>query len=187
MIPLIAILLLSGCSMMTKESDIAYQPTSQQSPIYHLQKWQIDGRIALNSKEENWQANLEWTHQPQNDLLKLSGPLGQGGAIIKLTPYNVSIDQGGNDVQSSNEPEKFIAQQLGLSVPVHALSHWIVGLPEPSEENQQTEKGFSQLNWQIYYKSMKPVKEYLLPQSLIVSNSQVKLKIFIDQWTLDDK
>lgn len=183
----IAIILgMPGCSILSSEPDIAYQASAKES-ITGLKKWQIEGRIALSSKQDSWQANLEWEHQPQNDLLKLSGPLGQGGANITLTPHNVAIDRGGNDVQFSDEPEQFINQQLGLSVPIYALRYWIVGLSDPSKKSQQTEKGFEQLAWQIHYKSMQLVKGVVLPKSMVVSNSQVKLKIFIDQWILDDK
>ena len=80
---ILAILALPACSTITSK-DIAYQPSNTQSAVYDLQRWAFEGRIAITSKNDAWSANIVWEHSPSEDLIKLSGPLGQGGAVIQL-------------------------------------------------------------------------------------------------------
>ena len=184
---LAGILALPACSMFTTTPEIAYQPTNAQNKLYELQRWAFDGRIAITGKNDGWNANINWEHTPNEDLIKLSGPLGQGGATIQLNSTGVTIDRGGGDVQSSADVEGFINRQVGLAVPVKSLRYWVIGLPEKSEPANAIEKGFEQAGWRNQYKAMQPVEKHVLPRNMTVTNETVKLKLFIDQWILDDK
>lgn len=183
----LAILALPACSTMNSTKDITYQPSSTQSAVYDLQHWAFEGRIAITSKNDGWNANINWDHSSSEDLIKLSGPLGQGGALIQVNANGVTIDQGGGDIKSSTDVENFINQQVGLSVPVNSLRYWVVGLPDKSQIASAIEKGFEQAGWKNQYKAMQPVGNYVLPRNMTVTNDTVKLKLFIDQWILNDK
>jgi outer membrane lipoprotein LolB len=184
---LAGILALPACSMLSTTPEIAYQPTTAQNELYDLQRWAFEGRIAITGKNDAWSANINWEHSPTEDLIKLSGPLGQGGALIQLNSSGVTIDQGGRDVKSSTDVENFINQQVGLAVPVNSLRYWVVGLPDKSQTASTIENGFEQVGWKNQYKTMQPVGSYVLPRNMTVASETVKLKLFIDQWILDDK
>ncbi len=184
---LAGILVLPACSTISTTPEIAYQPTTTQNELYNLQRWAFEGRIAITGKNDAWSANINWEHSPTEDLIKLSGPLGQGGALIQLNASGVTIDQGGGDVKSSTDVENFINQQVGLAVPVNSLRYWVVGLPDKSQTVSAIEKGFEQVGWKNQYKTMQPVGSYVLPRNMTVTSETVKLKLFIDQWILDDK
>jgi outer membrane lipoprotein LolB len=184
---LAGILVLPACSTISTTPEIAYQPTTTQNELYDLQRWAFEGRIAITGKNDAWSANINWEHSPTEDLIKLSGPLGQGGALIQLNASGVTIDQGGGDVKSSTDVENFINQQVGLAVPVNSLRYWVVGLPDKSQTVSAIEKGFEQVGWKNQYKTMQPVGSYVLPRNMTVTSETVKLKLFIDQWILDDK
>ena len=173
--------------MMATTPDIAYQPTNAQSELYNLQRWAFDGRIAIVSKSDIAQASINWEHLPNEDIIKLSGPFGQGAVTIQLNSTGVTIDRGGGDVKSSMNPEEFINQQVGLFVPVKSLCYWVVGVPKKSQTATTIENGFEQDGWRNQYKTMQPVENYVLPRNMTVTNESVKLKLFIDKWTLDDK
>ena len=181
------ILVLSGCSTLTTTPDIAYQShNSAQNPLYDVQRWSFEGRVAIVTRHDVEQANMSWTHLPSEELIKLSGPLGQGAVMIQLNAEGVTIDRGGGDVKTSTDPEAFINQEIGLFVPVSSLRYWVVGVPEKSQETRIVDNGFEQSGWRSQYKSMQSVKNYLLPRNMTVSNETVKLKLFIDQWSLDE-
>lgn len=184
---LVGFLALPACSTFTTTPEMAYKPTNAQSELYNLQRWAFEGRIAITGKNDAWSANINWEHSPTEDLIKLSGPLGQGSAMIQLNSAGVTIDRGGGDVQSSADVENFINQQVGLAVPVNSLRYWVVGVPEKSQEVITIDKGFEQVGWKNQYKTMQPVNDYVLPRNMTVTNETVKLKLFIDQWILDDK
>ncbi|TRX02308.1 lipoprotein insertase outer membrane protein LolB [Candidatus Methylobacter oryzae] len=178
------ILLLPACSVTPVESNGRYSKTAMEH-LYDLESWSFEGRLALTGQSDSWSANIAWEHSPESEKIKLSGPLGQGATVILLKGNVVTIDRGGNDVQTSTRPEEFINQQLGMFVPVRSLRYWVVGLPEPSLSYKNTDSGFSQEGWLSEYKQMQPVNDGVLPLKMMVMNKQVKLKLIIDHWILN--
>ena len=178
-------LVMTACSTTQVEEGIKYS-TSTREHLYDLGSWSFSGRLALTGKKDAWQASIVWAHDLGSDEIKLSGPLGQGATVIRLSSDEVIIDRGDGKVLSSRQPEDFINQQLGLAVPVRSLRYWVVGLPEPSTTFVLTTDGFVQSGWLIEYKQEQVVNSELLPRKISVTNEQVKLKLMIDQWGLND-
>lgn len=180
------LILVSACSVVPVEPEIHYSRAAM-IHLYELEHWSFEGRLALTGQNDSWSANISWEHSPEAEKIKLSGPLGQGTVVISLTGNIVTIDRGGDDVQSSTRPEEFINQQLGMFVPVQSLRYWVVGLPEPLRSYKDTDVGFNQAGWLSEYKQMQPVNdEEAMPHKMMVMNNQVKLKLIIDHWVLND-
>ena len=178
------VLILSGCSTAPVEPEVHYSKIAREH-LYQLERWSFEGRLALTGKNDSWSASINWGHRPDDEKIKLSGPLGQGTAFIQLTGDLVTIDKGDGKAQSSEQPEEFINQQLGIFVPVHSLRYWVVGLPEPTSAFVETTSGFRQAGWFIEYKQMQSVDNQSMPRKITVTNERVKLKLVIDQWVLN--
>ncbi len=180
-----AILLLSACASFRKEPVESYSRASL-LPLYKLTQWTFDGRLAVTGRKDSWTANIDWEHHVDKDLIRLSGPLGQGATVIILMDNFVTIDRGNGEVQSSSQPDIFIGQQVGITVPVQSLRYWVVGLPEPTHVFDENDSGFKQSGWQVEYNIMQSIKNQPVPRKVTVKNEQVKLKLIIDQWVLND-
>jgi outer membrane lipoprotein LolB len=178
------VLMLSACSITPEEPEVHYSKLARDH-LYRLESWSFEGRLALTGKNDSWSANINWGHKPDDEKIKLSGPLGQGTTVIQLTGDLVTIDRGDGQAQTSTQPEQFINRQLGMFVPVHSLRYWVVGLPEPTSAFVETPTGFKQAGWLIDYKQMQPVNDQSMPRKITVTNEQVKLKLIIDQWVLN--
>ena len=178
------VLLLPACSTAPVEPEVLYSKIAREH-LYKLERWSFEGRLALTGKNDSWSASINWGHGPDDEKIKLSGPMGQGATVIQLTGDLVIIDRGGDEVQSSIRPEEFINQQLGMFVPVNSLRYWVVGLPEPTSAFVETATGFTQSGWLIEYKQMQSVDNQSMPRKIAVTNEQVKLKLVIDQWVLN--
>lgn len=178
------ILMLSACTTVPVETEVHYSKIAREH-LYQMERWSLEGRLALTGNNDSWQASINWGHRPDNEKIKLSGPLGQGATVIQLTGDLVTIDRGDDDVQSSTQPEEFINQQLGMFVPVRSLRYWVVGLPEPGRAFVETATGFTQGGWLIEYWQMQQVDAQSMPRKITVTNERVKLKLFIDQWVLN--
>ncbi|MDD2724440.1 MAG: lipoprotein insertase outer membrane protein LolB [Methylovulum sp.] len=178
------VFLVSACSSLDVVPDGAYSRAAMED-LQPLAQWSLEGRLSLSGNKDSWSANLLWDHDPAQDQLKLSGPLGQGATLIRLNGGLVSIDRGGGKVQTSAQPEVFINQQLGMSIPIRALSYWIVGLPEPGLAFVDVASGFSQSGWMVEYKQMQSASNRSLPRKMTVMNEKVKLKLIIEQWVLN--
>jgi outer membrane lipoprotein LolB len=180
----LSLLVLSGCSLFPVEPiSVPYSKTDI-LPLYKLERWSLDGRLSITGRNDSWAANMDWQHSIDKEQIKLSGPLGQGATLIQLSKGVVTIDRGDGKVQTSNQPEAFINQQLGLFVPVQSLRYWVIGLPEPNRDFVETPTGFKQAGWLIEYKQMQAVKASTMPYKINVTNDQVKLKLVIDEWIL---
>jgi outer membrane lipoprotein LolB len=179
------VLLLSACASVSKLPTGLYSQ-SERHYLYDIRRWNLDGRVAITSSKDSWSAHIEWNHRPNSEAIKLSGPLGQGAIVIELADGIVKIDRGNGNIQTSNQPEQFINQQLGLFVPLQSLRYWAVGLPEPDQDFQETVDGFVQDEWLIAYKEQQKTNIGAMPHKMSVSNEQVKLKLIVDQWELND-
>lgn len=180
------VLLLSACISPPKVQDGLYSQAAR-AHLYDINEWHLEGRLAISAPKDSWSANIEWNHLPDSETIKLTGPLGQGAVVIELADGIVKIDRGGGNVQTSNQPEQFINQQLGLFVPLQSLSYWAVGLPEPEIDFQGTADGFVQDGWLVAYKELQKSGKETMPHKMAVSNQHVKLKLIIDQWDLNDR
>ena len=178
------LLMLSACSIAPVAPEVPYSKLAREH-LYKLERWSFEGRLALTGKNDSWSASINWGHSPDDEKIKLSGPLGQGATVIQLTGDLVTIDRGDGQAQSSTQPEVFINQQLGMFVPVRSLRYWVVGLPEPTSAFVETATGFKQAGWLIEYKQMQPIDDLSMPRKITVTNEQVKLKLVIDQWVLN--
>ena len=178
-------LLVSACSLVPVEPDLHYAGGGRDH-LYDLKQWSFEGRLALTGQNDSWSANISWDHQPGSENIKLSGPLGQGAVLIKLAGHMVTIDHGDGQVETSSDPEQFVNQQIGMFVPLHSLRYWVIGLPEPSKAFETTADGFKQAGWLNEYKQMQLANKESMPRKMTVMNEQVKVKLIIDQWKLDN-
>ncbi|MBK8817097.1 MAG: outer membrane lipoprotein LolB [Methylococcaceae bacterium] len=177
-------LILSACAGFTS-SPVGVYSSAPNAHLYTIKSWHLEGRLAVIAHNDSWSASIDWGHLPDVETIKISGPLGQGAVAIELNPESVTIDRGGGDIQTSNQPQKFISQQLGLDVPLESLRFWAIGLPEASSEFQKTTDGFIQNGWLISYKEMQHAGNEILPRKMSVSKNNMRLKLIIDQWKLN--
>lgn len=176
---------LPGCSWLIPEKpELPYTGVTSKS-LSNLKRWAFDGRVAVSDANDSWSASISWRHDVDAELIKLSGPLGQGGAIISLNADAVSIDRGNGRIESSNDPEIFVSQQLGVFVPVRSLRYWVLGQPEPVADTEPAASGFRQSGWTIEYTQMQTVGQESMPRKMAVMNPHIKLKLVIDEWDLD--
>lgn len=180
---LIGMSLLPGCTEVPVKSD-AYYKASERAHLYKLKQWSFDGRLSLSDGRESWSAAIVWAHTEGKDEIKLSGPLGQGAAVITLTNNSVTIDRGDDKPKQSTQVDEFIRQQLGVFVPVRALRYWVLGLTNPNMQSFEAGDGFKQSDWDVHYLQMQNLGNEWLPRKIGVEQGDAKLKLFIDQWTL---
>jgi outer membrane lipoprotein LolB len=179
------ILLLTACSTAPVHKEVGYSRSAIQS-LNVLEPWSLQGRLSVADENDSWQAEIFWEHLPGMDQIKLSGPVGQGAVVIHLTKNFVTVSRGDGVVESSDQPEEFINQQVGLAVPIRSLRYWVIGLPMPGPSFDEVIGGFKQSGWLVDYQQMQMVNGKPMPRKITVKNDQVKLKLFIDQWIFNE-
>jgi outer membrane lipoprotein LolB len=179
----IGITWLSACTEVPVKSDEHYS-VAERKHLYLLRQWSFDGRVSVADGRESWSATIVWAHVDGKDEIKLSGPLGQGAAVITLTNDLVTIDRGDEKLRQSKEVDEFIHEQLGMFVPVRALRYWVLGLTHPDSPFLEVGDGFSQSKWDVHYLQMQNQGKEWLPRKMGIEQGEAKLKLIIDKWTL---
>ena len=172
---------LQGCSNVNVKDNQGFNLVDR-SHLYDLKAWSFRGRLAVKSKVDSWSAAISWQHQPEQDILKLTGPLGQGAVLMTMTAQGLKIDQGDGRVEFSKNPDQLLADRLGMFVPLSALKFWVVGLVQPGVEFKVTDSGFEQSGWSINYPLYMQVERELMPHKMRVYKDQLQLKLVFDQW-----
>ncbi len=179
------IFFLTACTVAPPQQEIKYSEIRNQQ-LYNLLQWHLLGRIAMTNETDSWSAKIDWLHDVDKDVLNLSGPLGQGAVRIVLHSDSIMIDQGDGQVGVSKNVDQYIKQQLGFFVPLVALRFWVVGLNEPDKPFVRLDDGFSQFSWNIKYHNYVQVGDDWMPLKISIKNNSAKLKLVIDQWTIND-
>lgn len=159
--------------------------------LYALSHWRLEGRIAVQTPDDAFQANLFWEHEKQQERLQVSGPFSQGVLSIVLQDDLIFIrDSSGNTKSSRNVPE-LLRQELGFAVPLSSLRYWALGVSDPAAAPGQASvdqagqlRQLRQNGWRLDFQKFVSVGDYLLPQKLAAQRDDLRLKLFIDDWVI---
>jgi len=189
----ILLLLLAGCAHLppppTAETQALWRV--HQAELSQVKSWNLEGRIAVATLEDNWSAKVYWQQQADQYELRFNAPLGQGGLLLVGDPGGVVMHSSKGETFTAPTPETLIAKTLRLEIPVTHLHFWIRGLPVPGLPTSQlllNEEGylyrFQQDGWNIDYQRYFNDTEITLPGKLYLENDRLKVKIVISQWKL---
>ena len=183
---------LSGCSSLTTRppvSGLSQAGSSLMPPGF----WRMEGRIGIQSSQEAWSAHIVWIHERDQDRLLIHGPLHQGLVSIVLRQGLMYIHEGRGEGELSRDPEQSLRQRLGFSVPLYSLRYWLMGLPDPhdtytdSVDTKQPAAGFDQAGWSVRVEDYTAVAAYRLPGKMKIQGKELKLKLVVDHWNLEDR
>ena len=92
------------------------------------------GRISLQIQSDPVQAffaAFELKGQPDNGELTLISPLGSILGVMRWTPLEATLEQGGS-IKRFASTDELLAQTTGAAVPVSALFDWLDGKNTPT-------------------------------------------------------
>jgi outer membrane lipoprotein LolB len=179
---------LNGCALFREEK--APPLAEARQSLYALKVWRMEGRIGVQTAEDAWQANLYWEHEPDQDRLRVSGPLSQGMISIVLQKDLIYVNEGHGTPRLSHDPEAMLKQRLGFAVPLSSLRYWVLGLPDPKQAHTPvpgdggSSGGFRQSGWTVRMDRYGEAEGRSVPQKLRVQGNGVKLKIIADSWEI---
>jgi outer membrane lipoprotein LolB len=153
--------------------------------------WRLQGRVAVQAGEQGWNAHLFWEHDGRQDRVRLSGPFSQGAVSIVLQDDLIYINEGAGVVGSSRDPDGYLRERLGFTVPLASLRYWVLGVPSPKGEPASVFSGaglaraFSQQGWRLSYERFTRVHDFDLPEKMSVQGQNIKMKLVADEWALN--
>jgi outer membrane lipoprotein LolB len=177
-------LLANGCSIQSRPP-LPAELLAMQDNIA-LSHWQLSGKLGIRNQQQTKSAYLNWQQCGESFDIRLSGPLGQGGARLQGSRGSVTL-QTKDKTSSASNPEQLLQQQLGWSMPISQLQYWVRGIPSPNQgyRNNLDNNGFEQAGWQISYLQLQQVDNLTLPAKAIATHPRLKLTLLLKNWQLD--
>jgi outer membrane lipoprotein LolB len=176
---------LAGCALDAVK-DTSDFVLSDRGAAEKIKSWNFEGRIAVILKDDTWSGSMNWDQISELGVIKISGPLGQGGLEIRITQGNLSINDGESVFEYSDEDEESIVNELGFYVPIRSLSYWVRGLVNPDFDFTEADQGFMQSGWLVQFKAMQSSVVGLMPHKVFLTNESVRLKLIVDQWVINE-
>ena len=176
-----------GACVMTRPPAPVTIPVGWEMRMPALQqagRWALDGRAGASIGKQGWQASLAWSQQGSTSELRLTGPLGIGASLVRLSPDGLSID----GATASDGAAGILHDRLGVDLPLGSLRFWLLGVPDPGETSTVTRNAHEraqqliQSGWTVDINRYMPVQGDWLPAQLTVQRDDVRLRIAIDQW-----
>ncbi len=148
--------------------------------------WRFTGKAGIRQGNSADSANIDWHQQESAYEVRLSGPLGQGGAVISGDPRGVELQVSGEEETfRGSTPEEVMYQALGWYLPVSQARYWVQGLPDPAYPSVALTdaNGFEQLGWRIEIQRFTQVNPDLtLPGKLELSYKDLRVRLVIRDW-----
>lgn len=162
---------------------------AHRADLARLDRWEIDGRIAVQKGNEGWHADIEWQQRGDAYDILISGPLGGGSVRLRGGNGHVTLRTSKGQTLTDSDPEHLLYRELGWRLPVHALRYWVLGLPAPGAAvwaiNPQGFLGrLQQAGWSIEFRDYAMQGRTALPGRVFARSPGAQVRLVIDTWTL---
>lgn len=159
--------------------------------IAAIEHWTLQGRVAVETGKEGWNANLTWDQHADRYALRVVAPLSQGTFELEGDAEGVTLRTAENETLTAEDPQVLMQESLGWSLPVAGLKYWVRGVPAPGRPFEQLtldEAGrmtdLSQDGWRVSVLRYKRVGDRDLPDKVFLQNDPVKVRLVVGQWQL---
>lgn len=152
------------------------------------ERFELKGRVAVAAGGEGFNARLRWTQVGRETHMSLDGPLGAGGVQVTSNGSAVSIVTSHGERLENDAARAELTNRLGFDPPLESLRYWILGVPEPLHEAQESLDPQQRLatlqqdGWQIQYTDYMSVGGEWLPSKLTLQRQGVRLRVVVDGW-----
>lgn len=187
---LLLLVLIAACAPVPPKLSpaVEQQWLHHQQQMQRLKQWQINGRMAIVSGEEAWNANVRWLQNAEDYQIYLNTPTGQGAILLEGSAQEVTLTTANHETYRAEDPDKLIAQALNVPLPVSGLYYWIRGLSDESPiwdwevHNNGYLKRLVQQGWNISFDNYQVVAGFSVPMRIFMNNDDLKVKVAISQW-----
>ena len=122
----------------------------------------------------------------------MAGPFGVGHAQLTGTQEGVILVDADKNTFYASGPDRLLYETTGIRMPVKGLLFWMRGLANPRAQIKDIKLDefgrlarLQQNNWQINFKRYLRVGEFELPEKIFINSTDLKVKVFVDEWDLE--
>ena len=118
--------------------------------------FRVEGKISVRGGDRGVSASFVWWQRESSFEAEFWGPLGSQRTRIQGDEGSFAIVDAVHERLAGANPEAVMQRELGWSVPVAVLPHWIRGTPSPARPWQKAMHDragrfvtFEQAGWQV--------------------------------------
>lgn len=154
-----------------------------------LASFDLKGRMSATDGSQGANGQIEWRHNAVRDEVTLYSPLGQIAARLESSLHGAELLTSDGKLYQADSADALLPQLLGVTLPVARLAHWVQAAP-PSEAEVRDRDGEGRpalvidQGWRIEYLEYHPGAADALPRRLDVSRGDARIRLIIDQWTI---
>ena len=187
---------LAGCETLRELLPTERTPTTWQAhshAVSRLETWTMLGTAVVRSGGRASRVTVQWRQAKDNYHLRFTTRLGAG--LFEIEGSNAGVEATFSDGRSvrADSPEALLEQELGWSVPLAGLRHWIVGVPAPGGspatmqfDGQGRLAALEQDGWSVTYEEYGGLDDLALPKRVRFDGESVEGTVVIRRWTADD-
>ena len=188
----IALGVLAGCATTTSlpppNTSAQAQSTwrARAAELQSIQHFELHGRL-LGLGVSAVRGDLNWAQDGERFDVRFFGPLGVGAVALSGRPDDLEVRTKDGTVRTG-QPEAYMQQQLGWSLPLAGLRWWVLGAPAPGSRPQVELDGdgralrLRQDGWEVSYIEYREVGQRALPRKLELADSERGFRLVIDDW-----
>lgn len=188
----LAALLLAGCfdnvqPESTGNSEQAQRNwAARRAALQQVHLFSLQGRLA-ESGLVSFGGSLSWMQDGEHFQARFYGPLGVGAVAISGTPADMEV-RSKDGTTRTGDPEGFMQQQFGWTVPLRGLRYWVLGLPSPGKVQALKLDEFGRIlslkqdGWELDYTEYQSLAGLELPKKFTIRDSERGFKVFVDTW-----
>lgn len=180
---------LSACATLSPaphpESGVRW--AAHRAQVAQVHQFTLQGRVA-GSGALGVKADLRWQQFADGRFdLRLSGPFG-AGALAIIGDANLVEVRSREGSAFTAEPERWLHQHFGWSLPIAGLRYWVLGLPAPDSPAELefaadgTLVALEQNGWQLQYQDYQTVGSLRLPRRFQAANQDATIRVIADRW-----
>ena len=155
-----------------------------------IEHWAIEARLAVKDGSDGGSGKLHWREGVDRRRMEFHGALGRGAWRLESTAGGAELELADGRLYQAGSVGELVRDQLGWSIPVEALSWWVLGLEAPGsfESRSLEENGvllaLSQQGWEIEFDRYREVDGIDMPHKMTARRADKSVKLAVRQWTL---
>jgi outer membrane lipoprotein LolB len=184
-----ALILLSGCAALP-DSAPAGGWESAKLQLQALDRWTLDGRVAVAASGEGFSGGLSWEQAGPRAEVELRGPVGGRVLAIRVDGDEFSVTDPDGETYDGERAQALVADRLGSGLPIAELRYWLVGVPAPGAPFEETLgadarlAALDQAGWHIRYDRYRSAGAFVRPAKLDITQGALRLRVSVSDWRL---
>lgn len=198
----------TGCTTVPPLPPVANPAATwqmRQAELKPVTAWKIQGRLAMRTADEGWQASVIWVREGEHHRIDIAGPLGRGHLRLVHDSHGAELRDADQRTWRAENAEQLLYRTTGWRVPLDGLNYWMLGLPSPqtaASENLDDHgrlRTLVQSGWDIQFLEYTRYGTVDLPSKLFIKrkgsgtdnnlavDTALEVRLVIEHWAFDKR